>query len=249
DHVLLKKLGWWDDLSDAEKAAAEGKNWKTDLSGGIQRVAMKHGCHPFGNAKARAVVWNFPDPIPQHREPLYGNRPDLMAKYPTHEDKKVHWRLPTMFKSVQDKNLADKIHEKYPLVMTSGRLVEYEGGGEETRSNPWLAELQQEMFVEINPATAAQRGIRNGERVWVSTPTGARLDVQAMLTDRVGPDTVFLPFHFSGRWQGQDMLAYYPDGAAPLVRGEAVNTATTYGYDVVTMMQETKTTICNVEKA
>ena len=51
---------------------AEGKNWKTDLSGGIIRVAMKnHGCHPFGNAKARAVVWNFPDAVPQHREPLY----------------------------------------------------------------------------------------------------------------------------------------------------------------------------------
>jgi formate dehydrogenase major subunit len=32
--VLLKKLGWWDDLTDAEKAA-EGKNWKTDMSGGI----------------------------------------------------------------------------------------------------------------------------------------------------------------------------------------------------------------------
>ena len=58
----MKKLGWWDELTDAEKKAAEGKNWKTDLSGGIQRVAMKnHGCHPFGNAKARAVVWNFPD--------------------------------------------------------------------------------------------------------------------------------------------------------------------------------------------
>jgi hypothetical protein len=52
-----------------EKAAAEGKNWKTDNSGGLIRVAMKnHGIHPFGNAKARAVVWNFPDPIPQHRE-------------------------------------------------------------------------------------------------------------------------------------------------------------------------------------
>ena len=75
DHVLLKKLGWWNDLSDAEKKAAEGKNWKTDPSGGIIRVAMvKHGCHPFGNAKARAVVWNFPDPIPQHREPLYSTR-------------------------------------------------------------------------------------------------------------------------------------------------------------------------------
>ena len=42
------------------------------------------------------------------------------------------------------------------------------------------------------------------------------------------------------------MLNYYPEGAAPIVRGEAVNTATTYGYDIVTMMQETKTTLCQV---
>jgi len=69
------------------------------------------------------------------------------------------------------------------------------------------------------------------------------------LTERVAPDTVFLPFHFSGRWQGADMLAHYPNGAAPIVRGEAVNTATTYGYDSVTMMQESKTTVCDVEKA
>ena len=40
DHLLLKKLGWWDELSEAEKKAAEGKNWKTDPSGGIIRVAM-----------------------------------------------------------------------------------------------------------------------------------------------------------------------------------------------------------------
>jgi formate dehydrogenase major subunit len=127
--------------------------------------------------------------------------------------------------------------------------VEYEGGGEETRSNPWLAELQQEMFIEINPKVAAEKNIRNGERVWVHTPTGAKLNVQALVTERVGPDTVFMPFHFSGRWQGQDLLAYYPKGAAPVVRGEAINTGTTYGYDSVTMMQETKTTVCNIEKA
>jgi formate dehydrogenase major subunit len=250
DHVLLKKLGWWSDLTEAEQKAAEGKNWKTDLSGGIQRVVMKvHGCHPFGNAKARAVVWNFPDAIPKHREPLYGIRPDLVAKYPSHDDKKAFWRLPTLYKTVQDKNVADKVHEKFPLIMTSGRLTEYEGGGEETRSNPWLAELQQEMFIEINPALASAKGIRNGDRAWVSTPTGARINVQAMVTPRVGPDTVFMPFHFSGHWQGADMLAYYPNGAAPIVRGEAINTSTTYGYDSVTMMQETKTTVCNVERA
>ena len=250
DHVLMKKLGWWDDLTEAEKAGAEGKNWKTDLTGGIQRVVMQvHGCHPFGNAKARAVVWNFPDPIPQHREALYSTRPDLVAKYPTHDDKKAFWRLPTLYKTIQQKNIADKVHEKFPLILTSGRLVEFEGGGEETRSNPWLAELQQEAFVEINPKTATERGIQNGGRVWLVSPTGARLNVQALVTERVDSGTVWMPFHFSGRWQGADMLAHYPNGAAPIVRGEAVNTATTYGYDSVTMMQETKSTVCNIEKA
>jgi formate dehydrogenase major subunit len=250
DHLLLKKLGWWDELTDDEKKKAEGKNWKNDSSGGIIRVAMKnHGCHPFGNAKARAVVWNFPDAVPIHREPLYGNRPDLMAKYPTHDDRKTLWRLPTLYKSIQQENIAKKVHEKFPLIMTSGRLVEYEGGGEETRSNPWLAELQQESFIEINPKAAADRNIKNGDRVIVRTPTGGAMNVQAMVTERVSADTTFMPFHFSGRWQGQDMLAHYPNGAAPIVRGEAVNTGTTYGYDIVTMMQETKTTVCNVEKA
>jgi len=247
DHIFLKKLGWWNDLTDAEKTAAEGKNWKTDLSGGIQRVVLTRGCHPFGNAKARAVVWNFPDPIPLHREPLYSTRPDLIDKYPTHDDKKAFWRLPTLFKSVQDKN--HDIVKQFPLIMSSGRLVEYEGGGEETRSNPWLAELQQEMFVEINPAAANDRGIRDGEQVWVKSPTGARILVRALVTERVDRETVWLPFHFSGHWQGADLLAYYPEGAHPVVRGEAVNTATTYGYDSVTMMQESKTTVCQVERA
>jgi formate dehydrogenase major subunit len=45
------------------------------------------------------------------------------------------------------------------------------------------------------------------------------------------------------------MIDSYPEGSAPIVRGEAVNTATTYGYDSVTMMQETKTTVCQVMKA
>jgi formate dehydrogenase major subunit len=250
DHTILKKLGWWDELTAAEKEAAEGKNWKTDLSGGMVRVIMKnHGCHPYGNARARTIVWNFPDPIPVHREPLYGNRPDLIAKYPTYDDFKTHWRLPTLYKSVQDKNVADGMAKEFPLVMTSGRLVEYEGGGEETRSNKWLAELQQENFVEIHPAAAAARGLRNGETVWLTTPTGAKLKLQTMVTNRVPKDTVFVPFHFSGWWQGKDMVDSYPEGTAPIVRGEAINTATTYGYDSVTMMQETKTTVCQVMKA
>ena len=248
DHVLLKKLGWWDDLTEDEKKAAEGKNWKTDLSGGIQRVVMKvYGCHPFGNARARALVWNFPDPVPLHREPMYSPRPDLVDKYPQPDDKKVFWRLPTLYKSLQAK--VRDISKEYPLVMTSGRLVEYEGGGDETRSNPWLAELQQEMFCEVNPRDANNAGFRNNDFMWVETPTKGRMKVRAQVTERVAPGTVFLPFHFAGWWQGKDMLEYYPEGAAPIVRGESVNQGTTYGYDSVTMMQETKTTLCRVAKA
>ncbi len=111
---------------------------------------------------------------------------------------------------MQQRNIENKVYEKFPIILTSGRLVEYEGGGEETRSNPWLAELQQENFVEINPKAAADRGIRNNDYVWVKTPTGAQIKVRALVTERVGVDHAFIPFHFSGWWQGKDLLDYYP---------------------------------------
>ncbi len=242
---MLKKLGWWDELTAAEKKLAEGKNWKTDLSGGIIRVAIKHGCMPFGNAKARTIVWQFPDQVPTHREPLYTPRYDLVKKYPTIADRKLYMRLPTRYASVQAKD-----HSKeYPLIHTSGRLTEYEGGGEETRSNPWLAELQQNMFVEINPADANNARVRDGQMVWLESPEGSRIKVKAMVTRRVASGTVFTPFHFGGWFQGKDLRDKYPQGADPVVLGESTNTATTYGYDMVTMMQETKTTLCRIRAA
>jgi formate dehydrogenase major subunit len=242
---MLKELGWWDDLTDAEKAEADGKSWKTDLSGGIQRVAIKHGCAPYGNAKARAVVWQFPDPVPVHREALYTNRHDLTEKYPTYEDRRSFYRLPTRYGSIQETDFS----KDFPLLMTSGRLVEYEGGGEETRSNPWLAELQQDMFIEINPADANDNGIRDEEMVWVEGPEGGQIKVKAMVTERVGRGTVFMPFHFGGIYQGQDLTEKYPEGTVPHVLGESCNTIYTYGYDSVTMMQESKVSLCRVRAA
>ena len=242
---MLKQLGWWDDLTEEEQQAAEGKNWKTDLSGGIQRVAIKHGCAPFGNAKARTVVWTFPDPVPIHREPLYTTRRDLVEKYPTYEDRKTFYRLPTRYESIQ----ATDYSQDFPLIFTSGRLVEYEGGGDETRSNPWLAELQQDMFVEINPKDANDSGVRDGQMVWLEGPEGAKIKVKAMVTRRVDPGVVFTPFHFGGHFQGEDLRAKYPAGADPIVLGEACNTAMTYGYDSVTAMQETKCSLCKIYPA
>ncbi|PKG55137.1 formate dehydrogenase [Shewanella sp. Choline-02u-19] len=241
---MLKQLGWWDDLTAEEKVEAEGRNWKTDVSGGIQRVAMKHGCIPYGNAKARCIVWTFPDEIPIHREPLYTPRRDLVSKYPTYDDMQVH-RLPTLYKSIQEKDSA----AKYPLGLTSGRLVEYEGGGEESRCNPWLAELQQEMFVEINPADAADRAIRDGDTVWLEGAEGGRIKIKAMVTPRVKVGVTWMPYHFAGHMHGESLAANYPEGTVPYVLGESCNTALTYGYDPVTQMQETKASLCQIVKA
>ena len=69
------------------------------------------------------------------------------------------------------------------------------------------------------------------------------------LADRVAAGVAFMPFHFGGYWQGKDLRAKYPKGNDPLVLGAASNMTGTYGYDSVTMMQETKTTLCNVERA
>lgn len=246
--TLLKKLGWEGDLTSGERAsiakvAGDKTNWKTDLSGGIQRVAIKHGAAPFGNAKARAVVWTFPDPVPLHREPLYTSRRDLVADYPTYKDVKSHYRLPTLYKSIQDKDYS----KQYPIILTSGRLVEYEGGGDESRSNPWLAELQQEMFVEVNPIDANNSNIRDGADVWVTGAEGAKVMVKAMITERVAPGVAFMPFHFAGIFEGKDLRDKYPKGTDPFVLGESANTAMTYGYDSVTQMQESKCSLCKIE--
>ena len=239
-----------DERAAIDAVAGEKTNWKTDLSGGIQRVAIKHGCAPFGNAKARAVVWTFPDPVPLHREPLYTNRRDLLPKYATYKDRQMY-RLPTFYASIQENDYS----KDYPIILTSGRLVEYEGGGDESRSNPWLAELQQDMFVEVNPTDANNLGIRNGEMVWVQGPPthdkkdGGKVKVMAMVTERVGRGVAFMPFHFAGHMQGEDLRGVYPAGADPYVLGEASNTAQSYGYDSVTNMQESKVTLCRIEKA
>ena len=249
DHVLMKKLGWWDELTEAEKKAAEGKNWKTDLSGGIIRVCDEEPRLPSVRQRegARRRV-----ELPRRR-PAASRAAVLAAAGHGREvpDARRQEGVLAAADAVQvgaGEERRERVAKKFPLILTSGRLVEYEGGGEETRCNPWLAELQQENFVEINPKDANDRGVRDGEYVWVQSPTGAQIKVKAHgdRARRRGHDVHPVPLR--GLVEGKDMLEFYPEGAAPIVRGEAVNTATTYGYDSVTMMQETKTTLCQVAK-
>ncbi len=258
-YGVLKKLGWDGDLTAAEKATIERINpanpdavgWAIDLSGGIQRVCMEHGVIHYGNGKARAVAWNLPDPVPVHREPIYTPRPELVAKYPTYANAQ-RFRVPDIGFDVQKAAVDKGIAKQFPLICTSGRLVEYEGGGEETRSNKWLAELQQDMFIEINPRDAAARGIVDGGWVLVSGPemdAGKACRMKALVTERVGPGVTWCPFHFAGWFQSVDQRGNYPAGTDPIVLGESVNTITTYGFDPATGMQEPKATLCQVRAA
>jgi formate dehydrogenase major subunit len=253
----LKKLGWDKDLTEAEMATINKVNpanpdavsWSLDLSGGIQRVALMHGCVPYGNGKARMNAFGLPDPIPVHREPIYTPRVDLVSKYPTLPDAK-QFRLPNVGFSVQKAAVEKGIARQFPLILSSGRLVEYEGGGEETRTNPWLAELQQDMFIEISPADAADRGIKDGGWVWVTgAESNSKAKMKALVTERVGKGVAWMPFHFGGWFAGQDLRGNYPKGTDPIVLGESANTITTYGYDPATGMQEPKVTLCQIAAA
>ncbi|MBR0660245.1 formate dehydrogenase subunit alpha [Neoroseomonas oryzicola] len=251
--AVMARLGWDAELTAEEKASIQRQggtaSWATDLSMGIIRVTMEHGVMAYGNAKARANAWNLPDPVPVHREPIYTPRTDLIAQYPTLSDRRG-FRLPNIGQTVQ--NRAKDLAPNFPIILSSGRLVEYEGGGEETRSNRWLAELQQDMFIEINPRDAASRNIRDGAWVLVNgpeMPQGKAVKVKALVTERVGAGVAWMPFHFAGWFMQEDQRSKYPQGSDPIVLGESVNAVTTYGYDPVTFMQETKVTLCQIRAA
>ena len=62
---------------------------------------------------------------------------------------------------------------RFPYVMTTYRLTEHHLSGVDEPLAPWLAELQPELFVEISPELAAEKGIGNLDWVRVSTPRGA----------------------------------------------------------------------------
>ena len=158
--------------------------------------------------------------------------------------------MPNIGFTVQKAAVDNGVSKRFPLILSSGRLVEYEGGGEESRSNRWLAELKQYMYVEINPADARERGVRDGGWVWVTgAESNSKARMKAMVTERVGKGVAWMPYHFAGWFEGTDLRGKYPRGNDPIVLGESVNTLTTYGFDPATGMQEPKATLCQIRAA
>mgnify|MGYP000406135456 FL=1 len=230
----------------ADEKKRIGKNWKVDTSNIIAEKCMEKGIAPYGNAKARANVWTFPDKIPMHREPLHSPRQDLVKKYPTYADKGNHYRVDTQYASKQNEQDWSK---DFPINLVTGRLVNMNGAGMENRASKYLAALSPEMFCSINPNLAGRLGVRDGEMVWIHSPEGTKIKVKANYSHSVSEDRIFIPFHFAGHFQGEDLSHKYPKGTKPYAVGESANTVTNYGYDIITQIPETKSGLCRIELA
>ena len=233
-------------LTKEEKELVKGTTFATDNTNILVEKALEAGVCPYGNGKARMVVWNWYDKIPLHREPIHSFRNDLIKKYPTFPDKKDLFRANIKYISRQTEKDWKK---EFPLNMLTGRLVAHMGTGTETRSAKYLAEVQGEMFVEIHPDTALNLGVRDGDMVWVHGTSGTKILVKARHSYRVDENSVFLPQNFSGVYSGKSLLDKYPKGTEPYAIGEAVSLITSYGFDYNTACPETKCGLCRIEKA
>ncbi|MBM3679498.1 MAG: molybdopterin oxidoreductase, partial [Actinobacteria bacterium] len=81
---------------------------------------------------------------------------------------------------------------RYPLVLTTGhRILNYFGS--ELRQSPGLRKTHPDPLVEIHPAAAAERGVADGDWVWIESPRG-RIRMRARVTDGIDPRVVSAEF-------------------------------------------------------
>ncbi|ADB61230.1 molybdopterin oxidoreductase [Haloterrigena turkmenica DSM 5511] len=212
---------------------------------------------PTGRGKARAVVWNFIDTVPVHREPVESPRPDLVEEWPANGEQTNFWRLDQNNASVQEQataavhtELGSDFESGRTVIMTSGRQVEHQGGGAETRNNKYTADRQPHMYAEISPSLAEELDVVGGDdHVVVTSADKGSILVKANVTNRVNDEEVFLPYHWGGVFHGEDRTPNWPDGTEPLAIGESANIITPSGFDAETQMQETKSGVVHVQKA
>ena len=232
-------------LSEEEKAKM-GPTWSTDYSGIIAKKCREFGICPCGNARARAKVWQFADQIPKHREPIHSPRWDLVDKYPTFADQKSNFRVFTRFISEQKKQDWSK---DFPTIVSSLRLVNLSGAGMIERTSKYLSAITPEMFAHVNPKLAADKGIKDGEMMWIHSPQGTKIKVKCIYSHAVTPDRIVMPYNFAGIFQGEDLSERYPEGTKPYIRGESSNTITNYGFDINTQISEFNAGLCRLERA
>ncbi|WP_458209999.1 molybdopterin-dependent oxidoreductase [Haladaptatus sp. NG-SE-30] len=254
EYALRADKSVFDTAKKLEELANNGQLQPKGAVSGIKPQDYKQFDHkqpdaPTGRGKARAVTWNFLDTVPVHREPIESPRPDLAQKWPANGLQKNFYRLDQNNAVIQQRATKQAQKQGMNTIMTTGRQVEHQGGGSESRSNIFLADLQPHMYAEIDPSMADQMGIDGGDLVVVSTTDRGSILVKARVTNRPNEQEVFLPFHWGGVYRGKSLEDRYPDGLVPYAIGDSVNIITSRGYDAETQMQETKAAMVKVQPA
>ncbi len=101
----------------------------------------------------------------------------------------------------------EPVSEGFPLLLTTGRVaMQYQSGAQTRR----IAALPGDAFVELHEDLAHRLGIRDGERVKVSTVRG-EVWLDARVTDAIRVDTVFVPFHWAGKKRANTLTGDWLD--------------------------------------
>jgi formate dehydrogenase major subunit len=82
----------------------------------------------------------------------------------------------------------------YDLHLNNGRLLEHFEQGSMTYRTPGIKEMTPDTFVEVSPELAAERGVRTGTYVHLTSPYG-RVKVQVLVSDRVMGKQLYMPLN------------------------------------------------------
>jgi formate dehydrogenase major subunit len=191
-------------------------------------IMRKHGhAQIFGPGRADG-------PFPEHYEPL-----ECPVEKNFMNSQRMNPTAPVYGTKVDEWATCDP---RYPYVATTYRVVEHWQTGVMTRNQPYLLEMQPQVFVEISEELAQLKGIKNGERVMATSPRGS-LECTAIVTPR------FKPFNLGQTVVHQVGFPWCYGWHMP-VGGmeESANLLTPATGDPNTRIPETKAFMVNVKK-
>jgi formate dehydrogenase alpha subunit len=90
----------------------------------------------------------------------------------------------------------EKPDKEYPYYLNTGRMFAHYHTGTMTRRSPFLNRELEGPYAEINPEDALQAGIREGDRIRLTSRRGS-IVTAARITERVARGCIFAPFHFT----------------------------------------------------
>jgi formate dehydrogenase-N alpha subunit len=209
----------------------EEKKWVGDVPDGGWPPGEKYSFIMKPEGHARLFGFGLADgPFPEHYEPLEAPVKNAMSSQQNNPTIKI-WA------GEMD---AVGSPDRYPIIATTYRVTEHWQAGQMTRNNPWLVELMPDMFVEMSNSLAKAKGVKNGDKVRISTARG-HIVAYAVVTHR------FKPFKLNGKAYEQIGLPWH-FGFKGLARGDSANTLTPHVGDANTNIPEYKAFLCDVVK-